>query len=84
MDAGSNANAGRALAGMQIATTRHMPNDDVTARRPAAPTATEPETAQEGRLPQTSDAGARAGLRGHVWLIAALLVLIVVMWTFVL
>jgi hypothetical protein len=59
--------------------------DDEAAGRPAQAAAIELALAQEGRLPaQTSEAGARAGLPGSVWIIAALLVAVVLLWLIVL
>ncbi len=59
--------------------------DDEAAGRPAQAAAIELALAHEGRLPaQTSAAGARAGLPGSVWIIAALLVAVVLLWLIVL
>jgi hypothetical protein len=58
--------------------------DDEAAGRPAQAAAIELALAQEGRLPAQSEAGARAGLPGSVWIIAALLVAVVLLWLIVL
>ena len=58
--------------------------DDEAAGRPAQAAAVEQAMAHEGRLPaQTSGSGARAGLPGSVWIIAALLVAVLLLWMIV-
>ena len=56
--------------------------DDEAAGRPAQAAAIEQALAHEGRLPaqQTSASGARAGLPGSVWIIAAALVVLLLLW----
>jgi len=60
--------------------------DDEAAGRPAQAAAVEQALAHEGRLPaqQTSASGARAGLPGSVWIIAAFLVAVLLLWMVVL